>query len=270
MEPIRINVLIVDDNKQFCDILSDYLEIQSDIAITGIANDGIEALKLIKESEADVIVLDLIMPHLDGLGVLEAIKTMNLGVIPKIIVLSAIGQDQITQRALTLGADYYVIKPFNMEVLVERIRQMFTNTYSNGSIGKSVELSNNFANELNKNQASDLEEQITNIIREIGIPAHIKGYMYLREAINIAIYNVECLSSVAKELYPEVAKKFNTTASKVERAIRHAIIIAWTRGNVETIEKLFGYTASTEDGKLTNSEFIAFVADKLRIENRIS
>ncbi|WP_138204502.1 sporulation transcription factor Spo0A [Haloimpatiens lingqiaonensis] len=271
MEDSRINVVIADDNKEFCNILNDYLMSQRDIMVSGIAKDGLEALRLIEEREPDLVILDIIMPHLDGLGVLERINSMEMKKIPRIIVLSAVGQDKITQRAINLGADYYVVKPFDMDVFIKRIRQMFNNTISNCDI---VKTNNRYpkveSNMSDENKPVDLETEITNIIHEIGVPAHIKGYMYLREAITMVVNNIELLSAVTKELYPSIAKKYNTTASRVERAIRHAIEVAWSRGQVDTINKLFGYTIHNDKGKPTNSEFIAMVADKLRLKNKVS
>ncbi|WP_097025749.1 sporulation transcription factor Spo0A [Clostridium peptidivorans] len=266
----KINVVIADDNKEFCNILNDYLLNQRDIVVVGIAKDGLEALKLIEEKKPDLVVLDIIMPHLDGLGVLERLNGMNIDPMPRIIVLSAVGQDKITQRAITLGADYYVVKPFDMDVFTKRIRQMFNNTISSDEVKKSVPISENVEVRVNKNEPMDLEAEITNIIHEIGVPAHIKGYMYLREAITMVVNDMELLSAVTKELYPSIAKKFNTTASRVERAIRHAIEVAWSRGQVDTINRIFGYTIHNDKGKPTNSEFIAMVADKLRLKNRAS
>lgn len=281
MEKEKISVLIADDNKEFCNILNDYLLNQSDIFVVGIARDGIEALRLIEEKKPDLVVLDIIMPHLDGLGVLERLNNMNLSNIPRIIILSAVGQDKITQRAITLGADYYVVKPFDMEVFIKRIREMFNNviaTQSSQDMSSSFKgtevkhMSSSFANSTGyaSNSPLDLEGEITSIIHEIGVPAHIKGYMYLREAITMVVNNIELLSAVTKELYPSIAKKYNTTASRVERAIRHAIEVAWSRGQVETINKLFGYTIHNSKGKPTNSEFIAMIADKLRLQNKVS
>lgn len=274
MEDSKISVIIADDNKEFCNILNDYLLSQRDIVVTGIAKDGVEALQLIQEQKPDLVVLDIIMPHLDGLGVLERLNAMDLNPMPRVIVLSAVGQDRITQRAITLGADYYVVKPFDMDVFTKRIRQMFNNTISSDEIKKTVSMempvTMTVKNENNQQGGPfDLEAEITNIIHEIGVPAHIKGYMYLREAISMVVENVELLSAVTKELYPSIAKKYNTTASRVERAIRHAIEVAWSRGQVETINKLFGYTIHNDKGKPTNSEFIAMVADKLRLKNRV-
>ncbi|MBU5454564.1 sporulation transcription factor Spo0A [Caproiciproducens sp. MSJ-32] len=268
MKDSKISVLIADDNKEFCSILNDYLLNQKDIVVTGVAKDGREALELIQERKPDLVILDIIMPHLDGLGVLERLNSMNLDKIPRIIVLSAVGQDKITQKAITLGADYYVVKPFDMDIFTKRIREMF-----NGSTDEIVKKPTTVIDNTVKTQSKgemDLESEITSIIHEIGVPAHIKGYMYLREAITMVVNDMELLSAVTKELYPSIAKKYNTTASRVERAIRHAIEVAWGRGQVDAINKLFGYTIHNEKGKPTNSEFIAIIADKLRLRNKVS
>ena len=275
MENSKISVLIADDNKEFCNILNDYLLNQKDIVVTGVAKDGREALELIESQQPDLVVLDIIMPHLDGLGVLERLNNMDLPKIPRVIVLSAVGQDKITQQAITLGADYYVVKPFDMDIFTKRIREMFNN---------NVVVNNTVESEKRMNQVPlvqreaaatskepmDLETEITSIIHEIGVPAHIKGYMYLREAITMVVNDMELLSAVTKELYPSIAKKYNTTASRVERAIRHAIEVAWSRGQIDAINRIFGYTVHGEKGKPTNSEFIAIIADKLRLKNKVS
>lgn len=270
MEDSKISVLIADDNKEFCSILNDYLLNQKDIVVTGIAKDGREALELIQQKQPDLVVLDIIMPHLDGLGVLEKLNGMDLDKMPRVIVLSAVGQDKITQQAITLGADYYVVKPFDMDIFTKRIREMF-NTQDVETKRRSV------STQVVEREAAatsrgpiDLETEITSIIHEIGVPAYIKGYMYLREAITMVVNDMELLSAVTKELYPSIAKKYNTTASRVERAIRHAIEVAWGRGQVDAINKLFGYTVHNEKGKPTNSEFIAIIADKLRLKNKVS
>ncbi|MBU3110054.1 sporulation transcription factor Spo0A [Clostridium lacusfryxellense] len=270
MEEQKINIIIVDDNKEFCEILKNYMLIEKDIVVTGMAQNGVEALKLIEEKKPDLVVLDIIMPILDGLGVLERLNTMKLDPFPRVIVLSAIGQEKITQRALLLGADYYIVKPFNMDVLIRRIRQTLNNTISNDDVKKPLTDTAESKININQREPVDMIAQITNIIHEIGIPAHIKGYMFLREAINMVMNDFELLSAVTKELYPAVGKRFNTTSSRVERAMRHAIEVAWTRGQVETINKIFGYTIRNEKGSPTNSEFIAMVADKLRLENKVS
>ncbi|MGI6113577.1 MAG: sporulation transcription factor Spo0A [Mahellales bacterium] len=258
----KIKVLIADDNKDFCDIMNEYLSRQEDIEVVGIANDGVEAVDLITNTSPDVIVLDIIMPHLDGLGVLERINSLALENYPKVIVLSAVGQDKITQKAITLGADYYVVKPFDMEIFVRRIRELTTK--------KETESIKKIHVVTKAKGVTSIESEITSIIHEIGVPAHIKGYQYLREAIMMVVNNIELLSAITKELYPGIAVKFNTTPSRVERAIRHAIEVAWSRGRVDTINKLFGYTVHDKKGKPTNGEFIAMVADKLRLDTKIS
>ncbi|MEW9989376.1 sporulation transcription factor Spo0A [Clostridium butyricum] len=277
MEDSKISVLIADDNKEFCSILNDYLLNQKDIVVTGIAKDGREALELIVERKPDLVILDIIMPHLDGLGVLEKLNTMDLEKTPRIIILSAVGQDKITQQAITLGADYYTVKPFDMEVFTKRIREMFNsaptiqeNSAQSNRVSYPTTSSYILTSEPKSKTPVDLETEITNIIHEIGVPAHIKGYMYLREAITMVVNDMELLSAVTKELYPSIAKKYNTTASRVERAIRHAIEVAWGRGQIEAINKLFGYTVHNDKGKPTNSEFIAIIADKLRLKNKVS
>jgi two-component system response regulator (stage 0 sporulation protein A) len=266
----KIKILIADDNKDFCCILSEYLGAQPDFEVIGIAKDGLEVVDLLEKVTPDIIILDIIMPHLDGLGVLERINSMNLPKYPKIIVLSAVGQDKITQKALTLGAEYYVVKPFDMEVFSKRIREC-VGTKTDEPERKSYIQNISSSSIINSAPTShELESAITNIIHEIGVPAHIKGYIYLREAITMVVNNLELLSAVTKELYPSISRKFNTTPSRVERAIRHAIEVAWSRGRVDVINQLFGYTIHNVKGKPTNSEFIAMIADKLRIQMKIS
>lgn len=264
MKSIKIG--IVDDNKEFCDILSDFFELQQNIEILFIANDGIQAMEAIQKEAPEVLVLDMVMPHLDGLGVLEALLNTDLPVRPRTIVLSAVGQETITQKAINLGAEYYIVKPFNLDVLLKRINQMTGNDFLES--GKK-----NFARGTMNSQGSyateDLEIDITNIIHEVGVPAHIKGYQYLRDAITMVVEDMDLLGAVTKELYPAIAKINNTTPSRVERAIRHAIEVAWNRGKIETINMLFGYTVQNDKGKPTNSEFIAIIADKLRLERKV-
>ncbi|MBU3189637.1 sporulation transcription factor Spo0A [Clostridium bowmanii] len=269
MEEQKINIIIVEDNKEFRNLLNEYILLQEDIVVTGIAEDGEEALKLIEDKKPDLVVLDMIMPKLDGLGVLEKLNSMNLDSMPRIIVLSALGQDKITQRAMSLGADYYIVKPFDLQVLVERIRQLVNDGIYIGDVKKVIPYFDNSEIKINKIESTDRITKITNIIHQIGIPAHIKGYMFLREAIDMVVDDIGLLSAVTKELYPSIGKKFNTTPSRVERAMRHAIDVAWSRGQIETINKIFGYTVQNEKGRPTNSEFIAMVADKLRLENKV-
>jgi len=264
----KIKILIADDNKDFCIILSEYLTAQPDFEVVGVAKDGLEVIDLIESELPDVVILDIIMPHLDGLGVLEKLNSMQIEKVPKVIILSAVGQDKITQKALTLGAEYYVVKPFDMDIFSKRIRECF------GMANNETERKNYIHPLAVASPAvttpRELESAITNIIHEIGVPAHIKGYVYLREAITMVVNNMQLLSAITKELYPSISRKFNTTPSRVERAIRHAIEVAWGRGRIDVINNLFGYTIHNVKGKPTNSEFIAMIADKLRIELKIS
>ena len=265
----KIKIVLADDNRDFCQVLKEYLSNEDDIEILGVAKDGLEALELVQEKQPDLLVLDVIMPHLDGLGVIEKLNSMNIQKMPKIIILSAVGQDKITQRAIGLGADYYIVKPFDFVIFINRIRELVQNrSVAIAEKSKPVVEFKSPKTDFVKN-TGNIETEITNIIHEIGVPAHIKGYLYLREAIKMVIENVELLSAVTKELYPSISKKFNTTPSRVERAIRHAIEVAWSRGKVDTINQLFGYTVHNTKGKPTNSEFIAMIADKLRLEHRM-
>lgn len=259
----KIKVVIVDDNKEFCEILNKFISCHEEFEIIGIGHDGIQALDIVERERPDVLVLDIIMPHLDGLEVLERLQNSEGNYFPKVIILSAVGQDKITQRAIQLGADYYVVKPFDFDIFIKRLKQISGVELGHVSI-KESSISSMPINHQAK--GSDIESQITRIIQEIGIPAHIKGYLYLREAIGLVIEDMDFLGAITKELYPQVAIRFNTTPSRVERAIRHAIEVAWTRGKIDTINQLFGYTVSNNKGKPTNSEFIALISDKLRLE----
>ncbi|WP_343209838.1 sporulation transcription factor Spo0A [Anaerolentibacter hominis] len=252
-----VNVGIVDDNERMISILSDIMKEDKDISVVGTATDGMAALDMIKEKTPDVVLLDLIMPKLDGLGVLEKVKTLrNMTKIPRFIVLTAIGQEGIAENAFELGANYYIMKPFDNNVVLSRIKNQV-------QITAPVKM-----NEPVKSMAQvhNLEADVTDIIHEIGVPAHIKGYQYLRDAIMMSVDDQEMLNSITKILYPTIAKKHKTTASRVERAIRHAIEVAWSRGKMDTIDELFGYTVSNGKGKPTNSEFVALIADKIRLQ----
>ncbi|MDP4096726.1 sporulation transcription factor Spo0A [Paenibacillus sp. P96] len=265
----KIEVLLADDNREFTNLLAEYISDQEDMEVTGIAYNGEEVLQRIADSHKipDVLILDIIMPHLDGLGVLERLREMNLPAQPKIIMLTAFGQENITQRAVQLGASYYILKPFDMEVLANRVRQL-VGVQNVSSTSASVSMMK--SNVVPMGKVKNLDASITSIIHEIGVPAHIKGYQYLREAITMVYNNIEILGAITKTLYPAIAEKFKTTPSRVERAIRHAIEVAWTRGNIDSISHLFGYTINISKSKPTNSEFIAMVADKLRIEHKVS
>jgi two-component system response regulator (stage 0 sporulation protein A) len=269
----NIEVLLADDNREFTNLLAEYITEQEDMTVTGIAYNGEEVLHMLSETRKvpDVLILDIIMPHLDGLGVLERLRDMDLNPQPKIIMLTAFGQENITQRAVQLGASYYILKPFDMEVLANRVRQLVgsQNNLTSSSSGMS-NFTMSRSNVVPLSKGKNLDANITSIIHEIGVPAHIKGYQYLREAITMVYNNIEILGAITKTLYPAIAEKFKTTPSRVERAIRHAIEVAWTRGNIDSISHLFGYTINISKSKPTNSEFIAMVADKLRIEHKVS
>lgn len=216
--------------------------------------------QIIKNRQPDVVLLDLIMPKMDGLTVMEQVNQDNsVNKRPYFIVITAVGQERITEDAFNKGANYYVMKPFNNEVLLDRIksvRKMFRNYEKKNEDGRLEGTA----------RGEDLENRVTNMLHEIGIPAHIKGYHYLRDAIIMAVKDMDVLNAITKILYPTVAKKYQTTSSRVERAIRHAIEVAWSRGKLDTLDELFGYTVSTGKGKPTNSEFIALIADTIQLE----
>jgi len=250
-----IRVLVADDNPEFCELLVEFIQKQPDMELVGTARDGVEVLHLMEDTQTDVLLLDIIMPRLDGIAVLERLNQLPRDSRPRVIVLTAFGQETMTQQTLALGADYFVLKPFDLEVLGKRIRQIVQNDV--------------FRPKPLPAKHHNLEVEVTRLIHAIGIPAHIRGYHYLRAAILKVMDRVELLGAVTKELYPEVAVEFNTTPSRVERAIRHAIEVAWNRGNVELIHDLFGHTVSSERGRPTNSEFIAMLADKLRMNLKV-
>lgn len=275
----KIQIVLADDNKDFSDILRELLSKQPDMEVVGVAANGLEACDIIVEKQPDVVILDVIMPYLDGIGVLEKINQVDLPKRPLVVMLSAVGQDKITERALSLGAEYYIVKPFDMDTLTMRIRQL-KSMYSPVRTSPSVTYTQSLQPSHSVVQAQprmkpkvtqhSLETEVTSVIHEIGIPAHIKGYQYLRDAIIMAINDMDILNSITKQLYPNIAKNYNTTPSRVERAIRHAIEVAWSRGKMDTIDKLFGYTVNNGKGKPTNSEFIALIADRLRLEMQVS
>jgi two-component system response regulator (stage 0 sporulation protein A) len=265
----KITVLISDDNFEFATTLENYLEKDEDIQVIGRAKDGEEAVSIISALKPDVVLLDVIMPHLDGLGVLEQINAMNLSNPPICIMLSAVGQDKITQKAIALGAQYYVVKPFDINVLIKRIKElkyyMPATPRTNFIVKEAKTQYIDIPRDEQKSEDS-LEALVTNIIHEVGVPAHIKGYQYLREAIMMVVNDIDIINQITKQLYPDIAQKYHTTPSRVERAIRHAIEVAWGRGEPSVVESIFGYTVSAAKGKPTNSEFIAMISDKLRLE----
>jgi two-component system, response regulator, stage 0 sporulation protein A len=260
----RLRVLVADDNREFCSILRDYFQNETEFETVGFCSNGIEVLDALSRQVVDVLVLDLIMPYLDGIGVLEKMDEMKLQVRPKIIILTAFGQESITQRAQKLGADYYILKPFELEVLGERIKQVARETKPIRDPHQPMALPGAILT------LKNLEQEVTKVIHEIGIPAHIKGYQYLRVAIIMVTQNIAYLGAITKELYPTLARQYNTTPTRVERAIRHAIELAWERGDSDKIYQYFGLINTGEKGKPTNSEFIAIIADKLRMGSKVS
>ncbi len=260
----KINVLIVDDNIRTVNMLEEIVQSDEEMNVIGKAENGLDALELIREKEPDVVLLDLIMPKLDGLGVLEKVKkNKDLKKVPSFIVISAIAQERVTENAFELGASYYILKPFDNNVVLSRIKQV-KGRAGQHLLEKRAPLGAYETPALSR--AHNLEADVTDIIHEIGVPAHIKGYQYLREAIMMSVDDTEMLNSITKQLYPSIAKRHKTTPSRVERAIRHAIEVAWSRGKMDTINNLFGYTVSYGKGKPTNSEFVALIADKIRLE----
>ena len=254
----KITVLIADDNVEFATTLKSYFDKNENMEVIAVTKDGNEAVEKIIELKPDVILLDVIMPHLDGIGVLEKLNNSNLEKYPFCVMISAVGQYNITREALKLGAQYYVMKPFDMDVLIKRIEELKDYKVEEVNNNFIVKESKSSYIELNSNTKSkeNLEALVTNIIHEVGVPAHIKGYQYLREAIMMTVEDIEVINQITKQLYPDI----------VERAIRHAIEIAWGRGQLETVQNIFGYTVNVSKGKPTNSEFIAMIADKLRLE----
>ena len=242
----RRTVLLADANEEFRGMLRDAIEKTEEFTVVGSAGDGTEAAQLIGRYHPELAVMDVVLPGLDGLGVLKQLKSR--GDATKVIMLSAFCSDQVVAEAMELGACYFLPKPFETEALLDRMRSVFGQTAAPES------------------GSGALKNMVTSIIHEIGVPAHIKGYQYLREAIMITVQDMDVINAVTKVLYPEVAKRFCTTPSRVERAIRHAIEVAWDRGDVDVLGSYFGYTIQNSRGKPTNSEFIAMISDRLTLE----
>lgn len=258
----HLNVAIADDNQKILDMLESIIGMDKELNLVGKAKNGEEMCQIIKNRQPDVVLLDLIMPKMDGLTVMDYVNQDNsVNKRPYFIVVTAVGQERITEDAFNKGANYYVMKPFNNEMLLERIKSV-RKMFRNGEKKNEERKADSAAREDN------LENRVTNMLHEIGIPAHIKGYHYLRDAIIMAVKDMDVLNAITKILYPTVAKKYQTTSSRVERAIRHAIEVAWSRGKLDTLDELFGYTVSTGKGKPTNSEFIALIADTIQLEYR--
>lgn len=259
----KLDVVIADDNERILQLLNDILSNDDEIEVVGMARNGEEAVNVITSKQPDVVLVDIIMPKLDGLAVMDKVnKEASLKKKPAFVVLSAVGRESITDDAFELGACYYIMKPFDNEMVLNRIKHIKSSLTRKNHEPRKINAYENKKEYIERN----LESDVTNIIHEVGVPAHIKGYQFLRDAIIMAINDMEMLNSITKMLYPTIARKNNTTPSRVERAIRHAIEVAWNRGKMDTIDELFGYTINNGKGKPTNSEFIALIADKIRLE----
>ena len=248
----KTNVLMIDDNVELVNMVKEYFSDNEDVSITLTAHDGVEGLKLIleRESEYDVILLDLIMPKKDGMHVLKELKEKNIT--KKIIVLTSFNAQNVIREASELGISYFILKPFELVELEKRIMECISDSsYSK----KTIDMRYN-----------NLQVSITKILHELGVPSHIKGYQYIREGIAVLFEHPDVVGGITKELYPDIASKYDTTVSRVERAIRHAIEVSWNRGNWQLMEEIFGHSVDIDKAKPTNSEFIVTVADKLRLE----
>lgn len=242
-------VIIADNSEDFCASLTSALKRTEGFTVLGTATDGEQAIRVVTERKPDVLVLDLMLSKQDGLSVLKAISTMEHR--PVVFATSGFITDYVASAAANLGVRYLMLKPCDLSALVERMEEVRAAKAKRSSMPSSK---------------GGIEAMVTNIIHEIGVPAHIKGYQYLREAIIIAVGDMDVINAITKVLYPQVAKTFQTTPSRVERAIRHAIEVAWDRGDLDTLQRFFGYTVSNTKGKPTNSEFIALIADKLQLQ----
>lgn len=244
-----LKILLADADQSARSVLEQELGQDKTFELVASTSDGLEALNLAQALEPDVVIMDLVLSGVDGLEVLEQLNRME-GKRPLLLIYSAYIRGGIALQAAECGADYFMMKPCSTQLVVERAKQLY-------QLSASVPAG-----------SQNLETLVTSVIHEIGVPAHIKGYQYLREAIVIAVGDMEVINAVTKVLYPEVARRFDTTASRVERAIRHAIEVAWDRGDIETLQKYFGYTVSNSKGKPTNSEFIAMIADRLQLQQK--
>lgn len=248
---MKYRLMLVDDNLEFINSLLSFFKSSEDFEVIATARDGESATSLYNKIKPDLMLLDIVMPNKDGFSVLQSIDKGN----NKVIVLTALSQDIFAVKALELGADYFMMKPCSLPDLYQRMLETVSSTMTKKD------------KQRNSRTNSTIEEKITNIFISVGIPAHIKGYAFLREAIKMTMDSPEIINSITKRLYPEVATKFSTSASKVERAIRHAIEVAWNRGKIENINTLFGLRIYTNNEKPTNGEFIALIADKMLLES---
>ena len=257
----KYKVIVADDDPIFADAIGRAIRQNNDFELLATLADGREVLDMIRSSTPDAVIMNVNMPNVDGIGVLERVNPNENQNAPIFVVVSSMKGDKIAANCVNKGASYYMQKPLDPECLVERLRMFLDDEDEQSEADSGMNLTT-----VKKRTAPDVEMMVTNIIHEIGIPAHIKGYQYLRHAIMMVIDDLDIINSITKELYPTVAKDFNTTPSRVERAIRHAIEVAWDRGDTEVLNSFFGYTIANSKGKPTNSEFIAMIADRLRLE----
>lgn len=257
-----IKILLVDDNKTYCDTVQEYINRQEDMMVVGVAPDGRKGVELYREHNPDVVLLDIIMPRMDGLGFLDEIAPKeNEGA--RIVVLSAAGHERLIRSAITKGAHYYLIKPFDLKQMVARIRDLC----SQEPEAYSLTAATAEARFPQYDKRVVPEERITYYLNQIGVPAKIAGFSYLRCAIKAVYFDMNMMYGITKKLYPYVAERFNSTPSRVERSMRHAIEVAWNRGRMNVIDEIFGYTIHDQKGKPTNGEFISMIADRLRVED---
>lgn len=247
----RIRILIADSNEEFCGHLKRVLEQSMQCDAVDVATDGVRAVELLEEKQPDVLVLDLMLSKQDGISVLK--KAAGLEKRPMSLVLTGFMTEYVGAMAASLGVQYFMTKPCEFSAVAARVQELVSTDFKSKAAAP-------------RKQEVNIEAMVTTIIHEIGVPAHIKGYQYLREAIMIAVEDMDVINAITKVLYPQVAKAFSTTPSRVERAIRHAIEVAWDRGDLETLQRFFGYTVSNTKGKPTNSEFIALIADRLQLQ----
>ncbi len=260
----KIRILAADSNLEFCKTLERMMAAEPDMQLVATATDGAQALSAVAEHKPDLVLLELVLPKLDGLEVLR--RMPETGCKPSVIVLSGFINNNVVSACSEAGADFFITKPCDAATLLTRMRQV-AGTARAAAAGAAYDCRPAAAPRRTQEDAN-LESVVTDIIHEIGVPAHIKGYQYLREAIILTINDMDMINAVTKVLYPEVARKFSTTPSRVERAIRHAIEVAWDRGDIETLQRFFGYTVSNIKGKPTNSEFIAMIADNLSLRRK--
>lgn len=258
----RLKVIIADDSLEFGQVCMTALKIYGFEVVLG-PKDGRQVVEMIGRECPDVVLIGAFMPSLDGIGTIRAVAQMQLEKPPKFLMMSSCGNDYIEREAMNAGAQYFFVKPFDYDILAERISRLFEDIEERSLLSLRPTL------KAAKGKETELEVMVTDIIHQIGVPAHIKGYYYLREAIMLSVHNMEILNSVTKLLYPTIAKGFETTSSRVERAVRHAIEVAWDRGDVDILNSYFGYTVHNNRGKPTNSEFIAMISDKLRLKMKV-